>query len=139
MLLKKHAYMLAWGAIAAGAALLLFLTANRAPAPELVALAQCLAEKGVTMYGAAWCPHCQKEKREFGKAFRYVPYVECPENPERCLSLHVTGYPTWIFPDGYSPTGSPVKGKRLVGEQGLTRLSEASGCPLEENPTGEVR
>lgn len=90
-----------------------------------VALAQCLRDKKITMYGAFWCPHCQNEKQAFGDAFTYVPYIECstPDgNGELavCTDKEVKSYPTWVFPGG----------KRLVGEQGLTKLSEASGCPL---------
>ena len=84
------------------------------------AFAQCLAEKNITMYGAVWCPWCKKEKANFGKSFKYVPYVECPENTQKCLDLKIQGYPTWIFPDG----------NKLVGYQGLEKLSEASGCEL---------
>jgi hypothetical protein len=88
--------------------------------PEVVQFAQCLASKGATMYGAAWCPHCQREKARFGDAFKYVPYVECPQNMQLCLDKGVQGYPTWIFSDG----------TRLEGEQELVDISKASGCPL---------
>ena len=83
--------------------------------------AQCLASKNVTMYGADWCQHCQSEKNAFGNSFRYVPYVECPDNIQTCLDLGIEGYPTWILGDG----------TRLVGKQGLEGLSEASGCALD--------
>lgn len=82
--------------------------------------AKCLAEKKITMYGADWCSHCQNEKRAFGSSFQFVPYVECPQNPQACLEKGVTGYPTWIFSDG----------KKFVGEQGIEKLSQESGCPL---------
>lgn len=82
--------------------------------------AQCLASKNITMYGAYWCPHCQNEKRAFGDSFRYVPYVECTEDVQKCLNAGIRGYPTWIFPDG----------NKLVGFQELQKLSEASSCPL---------
>lgn len=72
------------------------------------------------MYGAKWCPHCQNEKKAFGDSFRLVPYVECPDDPKKCLAAGINGYPTWVFPDG----------KKLEGEQGLEKLSQASGCPL---------
>jgi protein-disulfide isomerase len=94
---------------------------NTSPAyAGLDEFAQCLADKKITMYGSATCPHCQKEKRAFGESFKYVPYVECTTNPKACVDAQVEGVPTWIFPDG----------KRLVGEQGLQKLSAASGCPL---------
>lgn len=87
---------------------------------QLDEFAKCLATKEITMYGAAWCSHCQNEKRGFGDAFKYVPYVECPDNIDACLKLGINGYPTWIFPDG----------TRLEGEQGVEKLSRASGCPI---------
>lgn len=90
---------------------------------NLDSFAACLAQKNITMYGADWCPHCQNEKQAFGNSFRLVPYVECPENTKSCINLKITGYPTWIFPDG----------KRLQGEQGLTALSRESGCNLPQS------
>jgi hypothetical protein len=94
------------------------------PAPTASAkyddFAKCLASKNITMYGAAWCSHCQNEKKAFEGSFKYVPYVECPDDPKKCLDKNVNAYPTWIFPDG----------KKLVGEQGLEKLSQESGCPL---------
>jgi len=74
------------------------------------------------MYGAGWCPHCQNEKKAFSDSFQYVPYVECPDEPQRCIDAGIKDYPTWIFPDG----------KKLEGEQGLKNLSQASGCLLPE-------
>ena len=84
------------------------------------AFAKCLTEKGAIMYGTYWCPHCKNEKNAFGDSFQFVNYVECTENPNECLAKGIEGYPTWIFPDG----------KRLIGEQGITKLQEVSGCPL---------
>lgn len=84
------------------------------------AFAQCLASKDLTMYGAVWCSHCRAEKARFGNSFKYVPYVECTENPNLCVEKGIEGYPTWI--DG--------NGVKYVGEQGLEKLSEISSCPL---------
>lgn len=89
----------------------------------LDAFAMCVRDAGAVMYGADWCPHCQNEKRAFGTAFRFIPYVECPDNPNLCIGKGVTGYPLWTFPDG----------RRLEGEQGLARIAAASGCSLESN------
>lgn len=90
---------------------------------NLDSFAQCLTSKGAVMYGADWCPHCQNEKNAFGDSFRFVSYVECPADPQRCLSAGISGYPTWIFPDG----------TKLAGEQGIRKLSEVSSCPVEVN------
>jgi len=89
---------------------------------DTLALAQCLAEKKVTMYGAEWCSHCQAQKALFGEAFKEVPYVECPDNIQQCIAKGVEAYPTWIFGDG----------ERAVGEQTLQFLAQKAGCPLVE-------
>lgn len=82
--------------------------------------AKCTAEKGATMYGAWWCPHCKNEKKRFGESFQYVKYVECTDNPQLCTDKGVKGYPTWIFADGSS----------LSGEIGFGPLAEKTMCPL---------
>ena len=100
-----------------------FASGSAKPNPALDGFAQCLASKNIVMYGAYWCPHCQTEKKSFGKSFQYVPYVECTQEIAKCKAINIEGYPTWVFPDG----------KRLIGEQGLYKLSQESGCPLSQN------
>lgn len=89
--------------------------------------AKCLTEKGVEMYGAYWCPNCQRQKLDFGNSFRFIDYIECdakdPEGkgqPDLCEQKGITGYPTWIYND-----------QRLVGRQDIQKLSEFSGCSLK--------
>lgn len=89
---------------------------------SLDGFAQCLRNKGATMYEADWCPHCQNEKNAFGESFRFIPYVECPKDPKKCLDAGVRGFPTWIFPDG----------SKLEGEQGIEKLSRKSGCSINQ-------
>jgi glutaredoxin len=86
------------------------------------AFAQCLAEKKITMYGAAWCTHCKKEKAAFGTSFAYVPYVECPDNMKLCLEKNIDSYPTWITAQGIA----------YEGEQGIETLSGITGCILAQ-------
>lgn len=92
------------------------------PKSELDSFAQCIRDKGITMYGAEWCLYCQNEKRAFGSSFKYVPYVECPDKPRECIDAGVDGYPTWVLSDD----------TKLIGEQGLQKLSEASGCSFPQ-------
>lgn len=80
--------------------------------------ASCLSEKGLTMYGAYWCPHCANQKALFGKSFSFVKYVECTQETELCGRMNVTGYPTWIVGD-----------RRAQGEQSMRALAELAGCP----------
>lgn len=85
-----------------------------------VEFAKCLAEKQITMYGAVWCPACQKQKKLFGDAFKYIPNVECPDDPQKCIAQGIEAYPTWEFPSG----------EKLVGVQTFETLSTKSGCIL---------
>lgn len=89
-------------------------------------LATCLKEKQVVFYGAFWCPHCQATKAMFGKSVKLLPYVECstPDGKSQlpvCTDAAITGYPTWVFPDG----------SRLSGEVDLETLAEKASCPIK--------
>ncbi|MEN1728392.1 MAG: vitamin K epoxide reductase family protein [Pseudomonadota bacterium] len=75
-----------------------------APAdPKLVALAEHLDENGAVFYGAFWCPACQDQKSEFGKAADSLPYVECSPNGRNaglafeCAAAEIVDFPTWII------------------------------------------
>lgn len=87
--------------------------------------AQCLKDKGAVFYGAFWCPHCQDQKKDFGKSAKYLPYVECSTPDGRgqnqaCTDKNVEGYPEWIFADG----------SRESGRLSLDRLAEKTACQL---------
>ena len=99
-----------------------------------VPLAQCLKEKGVVFYGAFWCPHCKKQKEEFGAAVPALPYVECstPDGNGQtpiCTAKGIKSYPTWRFPDG----------SELTGEQSLAILAEKSNCTQALTPSISVK
>ena len=89
--------------------------------------AQCLKDRGVRMYGAWWCPHCQEQKEKFGASFKLVDYVECgvqgdtSARTQVCKDADIKHYPTWQFP----PTGERVE---RVFE--LEELSAKTSCPL---------
>lgn len=86
--------------------------------PKIDKLAMCLTEKGVAMYGAYWCSHCQNQKKIFGESFKYVKYIECTQEIKNCEEKNIEGYPTWIFKDG----------SRLSGEQPLLVLAQKVSC-----------
>ena len=92
---------------------------------EYDGFAQCLTEKGITFYGAFWCPHCQNQKKMFGNYMEYINYVECstPDGKNQlavCTEKAVESYPTWLFADG----------TREVGEVPFATLAAKSGCEL---------
>lgn len=99
---------------------------------KLNAFAQCLGEKGAKFYGAFWCPHCQNQKKMFGTAAKFLPYVECstPDGKsqlELCKAEGIEGYPTWVFADG----------SRMNGEIALEVLAEKTGCTLPSDEAEE--
>ena len=89
--------------------------------------AHCLSDRGVKMYGAWWCPHCQEQKEMFAKSFKYVNYVECGvkgdvhAKSQVCKDENIKAFPTWQFP----PTGERVE--RVFS---LEELSDRTGCSL---------
>jgi len=92
------------------------------PLSELDTFAMCLADQGVIMYGSKYCHWCQQQKADFGDAWRFIEYVECTEEKERCEKEGISGVPVWTLADG----------KQLLGYQELERLSEETGCGLPE-------
>lgn len=105
-----------------------FRVTNKERNEKIEQFAKCLASKEITMYGAYWCSHCQREKAAFGEAFKFVPYVECTKEPAKCSAKGITGFPTWVIPADKEATNSSER--LLVGEQGLKKLSEETSCPL---------
>ena len=92
---------------------------------ELDDFARCLDEKGAIFYGAFWCPHCQDQKKAFGRSERLLPYVECslPSGQGQtavCQQAGIEGYPTWEFADG----------SRESGNLSLDFLASKTGCQL---------
>lgn len=82
--------------------------------------AKCLQEKGITMYGTSWCPHCQHQKEIFGQLFSSVNYVDCDEESELCNKKGITGYPTWLLPDG-----------KEVAAGSIEKVALGAGCSVE--------
>ncbi len=100
---------------------------NQKPAvpSKLDGFAQCLKDKGLTFYGAFWCPHCKAQKELFGSSVKYLPYKECstPDGSAQtavCIEKGIQSYPTWVFPDG----------SRLTGDVSPESLASKASCPL---------
>lgn len=89
------------------------------------AFAKCLKNKEAVFYGAFWCSHCDNQKKLFGSAKQYLPYVECSTADgsgqlDICKNENIQTYPTWRFKDG----------SEEIGEIPLALLSQKSGCEL---------
>jgi hypothetical protein len=87
--------------------------------------AKCLAAKQTKMYGLYWCPHCAEQKEMFGKAFQYVPYVECAIKGSNQLTPACTAAGVKLFPSWQFGAGQPVEGVEPMQE-----LSDKTGCSL---------
>lgn len=91
-------------------------------------LAQCLSNKGFTMYGEYGCSSCELQKNYFGESFKNITYVDCSQNQSLCKSKHITGYPTWIDRSGKSYKGA-------IPLLTLASLSNCSTDPTVNNIT----
>ncbi|MBM3231813.1 hypothetical protein FJZ21_00330 [Candidatus Pacearchaeota archaeon] len=92
---------------------------------DIDTFAQCITEKGGVMYGAFWCAHCAKVKKNFGEGFRYIEYVECDPRKENeqsllCIEKGIETYATFEFNNNPNT--------RLIGEPTFEELAVASGC-----------
>ena len=78
------------------------------------------------MYGEDWCGNCQAQKRMFGSSFKYMDYVECGLEPDKCRQESIEGYPTW---KKHSSIETVLVGK---GVQTLETLAGAFSCELPQ-------
>lgn len=83
----------------------------------------CLAEKGVIIYGANWCGWTKKLVVETLGGFDIAApiYVECTENEELCAQEGIGGYPT-----------IKINGELYRGSRTFEGLAEATGCIAPE-------
>jgi glutaredoxin len=125
----KNSITIFWVVIVAVIALLVGVSFFSSTGPgQYDTFAQCLKDKGVIMYGAFWCPHCQRTKAMFGASSKYLPYVECssPDGQSQlqvCKDKGIQSYPTWTFP-GTTTT--------LTGEHTLQEIAALSSCALSK-------
>ncbi len=89
-------------------------------ADQKEALAQCLTDKGVIMYGTLRCPHCQNQKERFGDAVDSITFIDCDESRIQCQAAGVEWFPTWITQDG----------QKYAGDQPLSSLAQIGSCDI---------
>lgn len=90
---------------------------------KITTLIDCLADKGVKIYGANWCEYTKKFVVETIGGFGIAApiYVECTENEAECSDAGVKGYPT-----------TKINGRHYNGERTLQGLAQATGCKITE-------
>jgi hypothetical protein len=94
---------------------------NEGKDEEMGALVDCLAEKGVVIYGSRTCPACANLAEGFG-GYNVIEsiYVECMDEGERCSAEKTTGYVPEI----------QVEGELYAGSFYPENLAVAVGCRL---------
>ncbi len=100
--------------------LVLLTACSRTPTSNTVkeqSLAQCLTEKGATMYGTEWCGYCKRQKELFGDDFKDINYIDCDKNSQECNMMGIDGYPTWI-----------INNEKYPGLQSFEKLASLTGC-----------
>lgn len=90
--------------------------------------ATCVADSGATFWGAFWCPHCNDQKKLFGRSAKLLPYTECSTPDGRgqtneCTEAGIESYPTWDFAVGTTT-------ERIGGVLTFEKLSEMTGCAI---------
>lgn len=84
-------------------------------------LAKCIAKNWYIMYWANWCEHCKEQKSYFGEeAFRYLSYVECTIETEKCDREWISAYPTLKSNNWFEE----------IGTKTLFLLWQITSCPL---------
>jgi hypothetical protein len=85
---------------------------------EIISFNDCLAEKGIKIYGANWCGYTKALVENLG-GFELVNsvYVECTEDEELCAEKNIAGYPTIL-----------LDGEKISPARNFEGLSEATGC-----------
>ncbi len=122
----KHKNIIGWSLLGLAIVGIIVYAAYRDMKPgQYDTFATCIEESGAKFYGAFWCPHCQNQKKMFGKSAKLLPYVECSTANGQgqlkiCNDVGIQSYPTWIFADGI----------KVTGEQTFAQLSDKTKCQI---------
>ncbi len=82
------------------------------------ALAKCLTQKGIYLYGTINCPNCEVQKEKFGEAVKEIVYINCFEQKSNCTRYEKQKiYPFWGMEDTV-----------IVGPIPLDKLKEKTNC-----------
>ena len=85
---------------------------------EKEALAKCLTEKEIYLYGSVNCPNCEVQKEEFGEAVKYITYINCFIEEDKCVKYKEEKvYPFWGMGD-----------EVIIGPIQLHKLKEKTSC-----------
>lgn len=85
---------------------------------EKEALAKCLTQKEIYLYGSINCPNCDVQKDAFGEAAQHITYINCYIEEAKCTKYKEQKvYPYW----GMNETV-------IIGPIPLDKLKEKTSC-----------
>ncbi len=85
---------------------------------QIISFSNCVAEKGIVVYGANWCGYTNNLVDNLGGFGLIEPfYVECTEETELCSQEQITGYPT-----------VKLNGEKINPERTFEGFAEVTGC-----------
>lgn len=93
--------------------------------------ANCITEKGVTVYESFECSACQAQKGFFGNSHKLLKSFECgslgvsPWSNPICNEKEIKGVPTWL--DG---SGSRIEIGAITSTEDLKKLGSLTGCSV---------
>ncbi len=82
---------------------------------ETVKLARCLDKKNSEFYDSINCVDCEKQRKLFGKAMKFITIVDCGENKELCKNIREV--PAWYIDKNI-----------YYGYKDINELKDISGC-----------
>ena len=83
---------------------------------------ECLAAKGVRIYGTNWCGYTVQWVTALGGFDTASPiYIECTEEQELCQSEGIQGYPT-----------TKINGQAYSGARTIEAIAQETGCSIPD-------
>jgi hypothetical protein len=109
--MKKSYKLLIWAFCILGIIALIYYSITR-PMPTLSqeetdALASCLNQKNISLYGGLGCENCEIQKAMFGNTADSIPYIDCTAQKEACKTD--AALPYWKINDKILPGPIPLQ------------------------------
>ena len=82
---------------------------------EIAKLAKCLDKKDAEFYDSINCADCEKQRKMFGRAIKFITVVDCGNNKELCKNIREV--PAWYIDKNI-----------YYGYKNITELKDISGC-----------
>ena len=93
--------------------IIIFFSSNLKVSEET---AKCIGENSV-LYVQLGCISCEKQKDMFGENVKYINFIDCFYETEKCIESEISTTPTWI-----------INNQKYKGFQDIKKLKELTKC-----------